>query len=333
VLIAGKLGKSKDDNPESSVTTSITGSETTTVTAVSRIPVDVFDYVELSYTGKVPFGKAKLKVKDGMPVEGLTFELSKDSGLSNGDTIILTAVGSAEGYELASLTKEYTVEGLRREAYVQDGREISGRDYDLYAPEVIIPGLDMSELNDELYNYCNSVVKVDYKTDRKGKIKVKTSYYDYKYYIGADYVSVMIGRDSDNLGRGRYYEVFNISSETGKLLSKEEFLRTIGQDHNGFNNLVKDSLSKLMSGDGASLFKTYKLNNGKKIDPRKENLEESSIESAVPFVSPDGHLCFNYLLSVDWGVFRYEYISVDTVTGEFSFTCAFGENAGEWDSW
>ena len=93
---------------------------------------DPFDYIDVSFTGTAPNGYVSVSnnYMDDMAYN-ISFSTAPQNGLSNGDTVTVTASlnmsedAFAERYGTlpSTLTKEYTVEGLS--AYIQSASELS----------------------------------------------------------------------------------------------------------------------------------------------------------------------------------------------------------------
>lgn len=82
---------------------------------------DPFEYVTVIYEGIAPDGYVSIDVDSNIPVSGIRFTADVANGLSNGDTIKITAQTSYDdindycvqyGMKAAMDEKEYTVEGL-----------------------------------------------------------------------------------------------------------------------------------------------------------------------------------------------------------------------------
>ncbi|MBQ4275479.1 MAG: hypothetical protein II717_03005 [Lachnospiraceae bacterium] len=93
---------------------------------------DPFDYIDVSFTGTAPNGYVSVSnnYMDDMAYN-ISFSTAPQNGLSNGDTVTVTAslnmsedaFADRYGTLPSTLTKEYTVEGLS--AYVQSASELS----------------------------------------------------------------------------------------------------------------------------------------------------------------------------------------------------------------
>lgn len=94
--------------------------------------VNPFDSVNIVYTGIAPNGSAKIEYNSNEQIiKSVYFEVTPDTGLSNGDEITVRVQSSGDesyyienyGAILAETEKVYTVEGL--DCYVQSASEIS----------------------------------------------------------------------------------------------------------------------------------------------------------------------------------------------------------------
>ena len=141
---------------------------------------------------------------------------------------------------------------------------------------------------------------------------------EYVYYVGEEYVSILVNfldlEDDDNCK----YTAINISLVTYSLMSDEEFLEANGLSMDDYYSLVKSTLELVMD-EREDLF-----NDGFE-DYRAKNLEDGSIRKARPFISERGNLCFILTLDMAVGSQRYTYC-IDTVTHEH----ANNINADNW---
>lgn len=85
--------------------------------------VDPFDYAEVLFTGDTGYGVADVAPRTdlvGADASKITYTLSKNSNLSNGETVTLSAESRA--YRLTETTKNYEVTGLNE--YLRDVKEL-----------------------------------------------------------------------------------------------------------------------------------------------------------------------------------------------------------------
>ncbi len=80
---------------------------------------DPFEYIEVSFSGVAPDGQLLINTDNDIPIKDIYFNAESFYGLSNGDTVTVTADhGYLEdlcldnGYRLVKSSQEYTVEGL-----------------------------------------------------------------------------------------------------------------------------------------------------------------------------------------------------------------------------
>lgn len=80
---------------------------------------DPFEYIEVSFSGVAPDGQLLINTDNDIPIKDIYFNAECFYGLSNGDTVTVTADhGYLEdlcldnGYRLVKSSQEYTVEGL-----------------------------------------------------------------------------------------------------------------------------------------------------------------------------------------------------------------------------
>ncbi|MBP1532763.1 MAG: hypothetical protein IK999_01355 [Ruminococcus sp.] len=171
--------------------------------------VDLFDYLEVTFSGTSPNGTATIKQKDNSPVQYIEYTASKTDGLSNGDTVKLTLSGNYEesGVKPAVTEKEYTVEKLPY--YIKELSQIpedtmekmKANDKDIFEAYVAsnwdIPesfkkmtflgnyfikpkdGIDFSWSDDHWENKVYFVYKINWENDKgKGVYYWLSGYYD-----------------------------------------------------------------------------------------------------------------------------------------------------------
>ena len=296
----------------------------------TNVVIDPFQYLEVSFEGSAPDGKAVVKISKDNPDNSLSFDLSKSSGLSNGDVITVTANGNADGFAYSKTKQEYTVKGLNREVIVKDKLLYDKKDidwdntYDLYEynknvymPEVMISGVDTKEINAKIMNYCAEEGFECYgdpgHTDDWG-----ASYNGYyEYYVHDNCLSLILeggtGTDGGTIG----YKIMNVNIDTGEIMSKEEFLQSISLSAKDFEQLVEttvnDTFPKVFKKEYFHFFdgdfmKIYGTKYEDNFDPRR-------ISNAEPYYSSRGHLCFAYLVC-GMGADSFQNYCFDTETRE-----------------
>lgn len=90
------------------------------ISMLSLEPLDAFEEVVVSYGGGEPYGYVKLQNNSGNEfLQSLTYTVTPNSGLSNGDKVTVTfnydkIAARQAGYRIKETSKKYTVEGLNR---------------------------------------------------------------------------------------------------------------------------------------------------------------------------------------------------------------------------
>lgn len=174
--------------------------------------------------------------------------------------------------ETAETTPETTSkEIIVRDAYYEEVYNEYLQDYlEVHIPEIIIGDLDMKDLNFEIY------AKLEH---------VSRSRVTYEYYIGKGFLSLNISVEPfhDESPADSFY-VYNISTETGTVLSRDEMIALCNIDEDAMDSAVEDDIQdiweRLMLGD-------YMLD---------EALSEDTIKRAYPYYDENGNL--NYYLGV-----------------------------------
>lgn len=280
--------------------------------------IDVFDYVTLNYNGIAPDGTAEVVVDDNCPVEDLVVSLSADVGLNNGDEITVSVSSGSDEYVFEPSSKSYTVSGLTRTVTIQNGTSfewLCGLDMQMsyddvamnvaYVPEITMSGLDTSDLNNYLYNECYT-----------NQLENYSYYVDYSYYISDKYISLLFVSPDYHGDLIRFHSI-NISVETGEILDKESFLSIIGYSVAQFDQEVSVALENYMTVQG--WFDSYGGGRSPSCvcdSPFEENLLESNISEAMPFVSDRGYLCFTYSLYTQMG-YQSNDVCIDLVTNDY----------------
>ena len=139
-------------------------------------------------------------------------------------------------------------------------------------PKIIIDGVDTSAINNEISKKLKKVSK-----------KNKSEYY---YYIGEDYVSILIEvtHDVDWMEYDHY--IYNISRVTGKKMSREEMLGSLGVKSSDFNSRVKKQIVKQWE----TINKYDKTAATKKL--YKKAISKKTLNSAIPYANEKGKLCY-----------------------------------------
>ena len=139
-------------------------------------------------------------------------------------------------------------------------------------PKIIIDGVDTSAINNEISKKLKKVSKNN-----------KSEYY---YYIGEDYVSILIEvtHDVDWMEYDHY--IYNISRVTGKKMSREEMLGSLGVKSSDFNSRVKKQIVKQWE----TINKYDKTAATKKL--YKKAISKKTLNSAIPYANEKGKLCY-----------------------------------------
>lgn len=142
-------------------------------------------------------------------------------------------------------------------------------------PKVTIKGVSTSAVNKEI-------------ADKFGPIAKKNdSVVKYSYYIGKNYVSILVSVNLDAGKDGMNYYVYNVSRVTGKKLTKAEMLKIFNMKENAFKSKVTAGVKKWWSANIPN-YKSDKTAN----DMYNKAIAAKSINSAVPFYNSKGKKCF-----------------------------------------
>ena len=142
-------------------------------------------------------------------------------------------------------------------------------------PQISIIGLDMSVVNDQIYEDTLWYAQKGYEG------------MSYVYYIDDDIISICLEAATDM--SYTTYSVYNISVETGEFISSSEFIERQGLTDDEFFDMVEDAYDKYweeineyVTGRYASVYE----------ERHQRNYERISYDYVAPFLSPDGDLCF-----------------------------------------
>ncbi len=343
-LFADKHEEPVETTEESEIIETETTTEETTTeeTTAAPIEIDPFEYIEVTFEGIAPDGEVIVNVSDDIPVE-LNVVAEPSGALNNGDTVTITVSCDDEGYTLVNSSQEFTVSGLERVVEVYLAETIESPDAELWpwsdfevkVPGISISGLDTTEANaamralvenevgpafvfapDGSYTFDTEMLYVDYYGMAKS---------DYSFYIGEGFVSIAFEYEEWGDSPPSYGTVFNISTETGKIMDQEEFLQVIGMTDDEYENLVINTLNLVMDDgileDGSIWFdKPVSANIDEEVSGwgtlRAYNTRPEIIDGSIPYISENGDLCFvcSFTNVAEWK--NYDTYFVNTVTHE-----------------
>lgn len=176
-------------------------------------------------------------------------------------------------------------------------------------PQVNIKGKDMSAVNNKIasdlsqYPYTGDVVWGDDQKD------VFSSEIYYATYIDDKMISICVYVDENLffIREGVHFFIYNVSIETGDFMSNSEVVNLYGLTDEEFFDEAYTILDRF-DRDNAS------NNRGDTDESIKEwldadNLNEMNYDRIHPYISPDGHLCFemgvSFTSSPNFGYYRF----------------------------
>lgn len=231
---------------------------------------DPFDGVDVTFSGSAPNGKAEISGSSS-EVSGLTYQLDKNSGLSNGDKVTLSVnAGYSDdpieycienyGKIPSSTTKEYTVSGLS--SYLNSAKDLSEDDINTlknYAET------EMNKRITDSWGDYENLVSMDYIGTYLQKVKDGTSYYWYENSLCMVYKIVVNDAYGDFNQDTTYYTYVyfkNVQTDAdGKLVT---------------TNMDYDLTSHTFTVDGGSHWWYYY--GYETIDDMKNNLVDSDYD-------------------------------------------------------
>ena len=156
--------------------------------------VDPFEYLTVNFTGTSPMAEIAVKQNDDSPIRYIEYDISKQNGIKNGDTVKITVTGNYEdqGIKLSATEKEYTCEGLP-----------------FYAAAI-------EDLNDDVINKMKAnnedIIDAFAASEWKDKMLKK------KNFRGCYFITPKEGVDSDwGMVENRMYFVYKISTNSKEV--------------------------------------------------------------------------------------------------------------------
>ena len=230
VVIAGAIGISKIMSKETTnavIETTVTPTNTPSPTPTPAT-INVFDYMDVVFTGMNREGEAEVYIDSDLPIDHLYYNTQTLSGgfgrdgevdvvdiedplivfggnLSNDNEVTITITGEYDGLLIEPESMTYTVEGLSRYAAVNNSSDVTqypmtkGLHYwGFYTPVVDIDGLDTDAINADIESH----IALDYQGH---------AFRCYYYNIEDDSLSLLM------CYTGPYYEIGTIDFETGEI--------------------------------------------------------------------------------------------------------------------
>lgn len=150
------------------------------------------------------------------------------------------------------------------DAYNKTHKNVEGYNVTDRVPKITIEGVNTSAINNAIYKKCKS--------------RFKYGGMSYTYYIGKNYISIII--DMGPVMSDPRIEVFIVSRSTGKQLSRSQMLNLLGLTSKKFEARTKKSIAKTLKKCG-----TYK-------GFYKKATTKKMLKSAIPCVNSKGKVCF-----------------------------------------
>lgn len=310
IAVKKQFDKAKSETVEASVAVV---SETTvpTETTQSVEIVDPFSYINVIFGGHVPDeGTVSISRYSSCPEE-FQFEISRTTGLNNGDEVTVNVVSTpeTEGVEYSPLSCTFVVEGLSRDVSVihsENTVPFYDRGYatlQVSVPEVSISGHDMTEVNNALYEACMPEIAMPFTQYSPVDGHITSSDYHYQYldflsYVTDDTISIVLvctDLGKDHVGPMYTFKVYNISVETGELLDDEALLDIIGMDMDDFHDYVVETLTNdVTEMNIANEEQIEELESMVGMSQVEFNTLDERVATARPYINSYGELCFVY---------------------------------------
>ena len=310
IAVKKQFDKAKSETVEASVAVV---SETTvpTETTQSVEIVDPFSYINVIFGGHVPDeGTVSISRYSSCPEE-FQFEISRTTGLNNGDEVTVNVVSTpeTEGVEYSPLSCTFVVEGLSRNvSVIHSENTVPFYDYgyatlQVSVPEVSISGHDMTEVNNALYEACMPEIAMPFTQYSPVDGHITSSDYHYQYldflsYVTDDTISIVLvctDLGKDHVGPMYTFKVYNISVETGELLDDEALLDIIGMDMDDFHDYVVETLTNdVTEMNIANEEQIEELESMVGMSQVEFNTLDERVATARPYINSYGELCFVY---------------------------------------
>lgn len=138
-------------------------------------------------------------------------------------------------------------------------------------PKITIEGVDTSDINSELA--------------ASFKARAKKHKVTYAYYIGKNYISILITLENDMDFPDYEFFVYNLSRETGKKMTRDQMFKALGTTRSAFEARAKKAIQSY-----------WKKNDFISMDKSGYNkvISSSSISKTIPYVNSKGKLCYLY---------------------------------------
>lgn len=167
-------------------------------------------------------------------------------------------------------------------------------------PKVAISGKKMDSVNSKIKKELSKAYSSDW--------------YEmgYQYYIDDKIVSIIVQIESTEVGTDFACKAYNISIETGKLISDGDVLKLYGTTKSKFFSSVKKCINKFGGG-------TKEASNKERKYCIKKNLKRASYKYVDPYINKNGHLCFVgnfYWMNLEEGDYNKSKFAFDTTTNK-----------------
>ena len=239
-------------------------------------------------------------------------------------------------------------EELEQSENAPDDRETDGESGDDEAFQVTVTDAFSDSVTDMYSSYCYHIPRINLKDDLAEGVNAQifdmlytiideevyeyTNQYGYAgcgnilytWGIRDGIVSVTVMENRAEWDWTTYY-VFNVSIETGELVSDEELLAVFGLDMDGFYELARSTLKlkfdypeEVINVIGRDFY-DYIVT---------MTLSEESLSQAMPFIGPDGSLCMAAMqYSVAGAAYYWHAYDLENVEQQLRISCEVDHSA------
>ena len=192
---------------------------------------------------------------------------------TDADTTASTESSGTSAKPTAKALGKVKVSDAYKKSY---GKNIWGYKATVKIPKITIAGISTKAINKEILDYCKK---------RSGS----ECSCRYSYYIGKNYVSILIilEEEHDN-SPATMYNVYNISRSSGKKMSKKAMLKVLKLSNKKFKSRVKKAITKYYK---KNLGYSSKAPSYVKRDYKKA-VSSKYLNNAIPYANSKGKVSF-----------------------------------------
>lgn len=171
---------------------------------------------------------------------------------------------------------------------VSDSLAAGGSVYEYHIPQISLPGVDTSAVNEEIYRELYPYLESSQKEMAEYGVVSSSGGISYRWSQSGDILSLLVQNDLDPVHE---YFVYNISLSTGTLVTPDSVTAQAGYSQNDYATALEQTVR--------NGYTEYSLSGGSFDEGMQtltdeclaRNLEQENLATAVPFIGPQGQLC------------------------------------------